>query len=331
MDLRQVRDYLYGFWVAREMQTFHKRGGKVVVITGSYGKTSVKELVYDLLRQKYEVVKTAGNYNTVVGIAKTLRYEVTKSTNLLILEVGAYRVGEITYFCKILKPDIGVITGIARQHLERFGSFENIIVAKTEIMRYLKDNGGILIANQSDETVSKVVKNALWYSGSERSINSQNGAKMIAQACGMSKTEIQSRLQYFRDVPSRFELTEKRYGMKVIDDSYNSNEKSFVQAVEYLGRQKNCVRVLVTPGLLELGNESNKIHEQLGTKILGNADLVILVGKNERTAALESGIGKKVKVLYIDKTLQFMALIKNLKLKKEPFVLLENDVPENIN
>lgn len=133
MDLRQIRDYLYGFWVAREMQEFHKSGGKVVVITGSYGKTSVKELAYDLLRQKYEVVKTAGNYNTVVGIAKTLRYEVTKNTKLLILEVGAYRVGEITYFCKILKPDIGVITGIARQHLERFGSWEKIIFAKTEM------------------------------------------------------------------------------------------------------------------------------------------------------------------------------------------------------
>ena len=331
MDLRQIRDYLYGFWVAREMREFHKRGGKVVVITGSYGKTSVKEMAYDLLRQKYEVVKTAGNYNTVVGIAKTLRYEVTKSTKLLILEVGAYRVGEITYFCKLLKPDIGVITGIARQHLERFGSWEKIIFAKTEIMRYLKDDGRILIANKSDETVSKVVKNALWYSGRERNINNQNAAKMMAQACGMSKQEIESRSQCFRDVPSRFELTEKRYGMKVIDDSYNSNEKSFVQAIEYLGRQKNCVRVLVTPGLLELGNESNKIHEQLGKQIIGKADLVILVGKNERTLALELGINKQVKVIYIDKTLQFMELIKNLKLKKEPLVLLENDIPENNN
>ncbi len=331
MDLRLIRDYMLGFWVAREMSGFHKRGGIVVVITGSYGKTSVKELAYDLLRQKYEVVKTAGNYNTVVGIAKTLRYEVTKGTELLILEVGAYRVGEITYFCKILKPDIGVITGIARQHLERFGSWEKIIFAKTEIMRYIKDNGGILVANQSDETVSKVVKNALWYSGSEPSINNQNGAKMIAQVCGMSKQEIESRSKYFRDVPSRFELTENRYGMKVIDDSYNSNEKSFAQAIEYLGRQKDCTRVLVTPGLLELGNESNKIHEQLGAQIIDKADLVILVGKNERTLALELGINKRVKVLYVDKTLQFMQVVKNLKLKKEPLVLLENDIPENNN
>jgi UDP-N-acetylmuramoyl-tripeptide--D-alanyl-D-alanine ligase len=119
--------------------------------------------------------------------------------------------------------------------------------------------------------------------------------------------------------------------MKVIDDSYNSNEKSFVQAVEYLGRQKPFTRVLVTPGLLELGNESNKIHEQLGTRIIGNADLVILVGNNERTAALELGINKKVKVFYIDKTLQFMQYVNNLKLKKEPIVLLENDIPENNN
>jgi UDP-N-acetylmuramyl pentapeptide synthase len=87
----------------------------------------------------------------------------------------------------------------------------------------------------------------------------------------------------------------------------------------------------VTPGLLELGKESNKIHEQIGTQIIGNADLVILVGKNERTSALELGINKQVKVIYTDKTLQFMELIKNLKLKKEPLVLLENDIPENNN
>lgn len=329
MDLRVMRDYLYGFWVARQMQKFRDRGGKVVVITGSYGKTSVKELAYDLLRQKYEVVKTAGNYNTVVGIAKTLRYELTTQTALLILEVGAYRVGEISYFCKILKPDIGVITGIARQHLERFGSWEKIIFAKTEIMRYIQNTGGVLIANGSDNTVKEVVQNALWYTGESREIINKNGAINIARACGMSDDEIKNREKYFRAVQSRFEMTTKRYGLRVIDDSYNSNEKSFVQAVEYLGKQKKYTRILVTPGLLELGNETSEIHVQLGKRVIGNADLVILVGKNERTENIARGINEKVKIIYIKKTLDFMQIVKDLKLKKEPLLLLENDIPEN--
>lgn len=327
--MRAIRDLLYGVWIKRQIQAFHARGGKVIVITGSYAKTSVKELAYDLLRQKYEVLKTSGNYNTAVGIAKTVRYEMTRHTKLLILEVGAYRVGEITYFCKILKPDIGVVTGIAKQHLARFGSWENIIQAKIEIVRYIEQHGGILLANGSDETVDKVVKEGRKYRGEGREQINKNGAKMIAQVCGMTPAEIKRGEKFFRSVPSRFEITTKRYGMAVIDDSYNSNEKSFAEAVAYLGRQKKFTRILVTPGLLELGSESDKIHEQLGKGVIGNTNLVILVGKNERTSSLEKGIDGKVKIIWIEKTLSFMKAVKELKLGKEPLVLIENDVPEN--
>ncbi|MFZ2199667.1 MAG: UDP-N-acetylmuramoyl-tripeptide--D-alanyl-D-alanine ligase [Microgenomates group bacterium] len=325
--LRAIRDFIYGEWIKQWIWAFHKRGGKIVVITGSYGKTSVKELAYDLLRQKYEAVKTSGNYNTVVGIAKTLRYEVTNHTDLLILEVGAYKAGEITYFCKILKPDIGVITGIARQHLTRFGSWENIIRAKTEIMRYIADNGGTLIANGSDETVAKVVSGAILYSGETREQINQNGAQAVARVCGMNASEIKESEKFYRPVPSRFEITTERYGMRVIDDSYNSNEKSFAQAIEYLGKQKKYTRIVVTPGLVELGSESEVIHEQLGKGLIGKADCVILVGKNERTKRLAKGIDGQVKIIYIEKTLEFMQIVKDLKFKQEPIVLLENDVP----
>jgi UDP-N-acetylmuramyl pentapeptide synthase len=85
----------------------------------------------------------------------------------------------------------------------------------------------------------------------------------------------------------------------------------------------------VTPGIVELGEESNKIHIELGQKIVGNADVVILVGDNERTKSLERGMSGKVKILHIGKTLDFVRVVKGLKLKKEPLVLIENDVPEN--
>ena len=328
MDLREIRDWLYGIWIATEIRKFHEMGGKVVMIVGSYGKTSVKELTYDLLRHKYNTVETARNYNTVVGIAKTLYYEVGPETRLLILEVGAYRVGEITRFCKILKPDIGVLTGIARQHLERFGSFEKIIEAKTEIVRYLAATNGLLIANESDQTVKQAVDKAIWYSGSDQNSINQNAAKSVALELYMSEEEIRERVKYFRQIPSRFEYSDDRYGMKVIDDSYNSNEKTFLSAVSYLGKQKKYTRILITPGILELGDQSNKVHEGLGKHLISNADLVILVGKNERTKYLAKGINKKIKIIWIDKTLQFIKVVKDLKLKKEPLVLIENDVPE---
>jgi len=337
MDLRILRDWLYQKWIACEINRFKKRGGQVIMITGSYGKTSVRELSYDLLRCKYQTLETSRNYNTAVGIAKTLRWEMTRNVEVFIVEVGAYRVGEIMGYCSVLKPDIGVITGIAKQHLSRFGSWENIIEAKTEIAKYIENNGGILVANESDETVRKEVKEARWYPTSptaslgasmDRDEINKSGAREIGRALGMSEDEIKDAAEHFRSVPSRFEITSERYGVRVIDDSYNSNEKSFVDAVTYLSKHKKYTRILVTPGLIELGSESQVIHEKLGRMIVGKCDLVILVGKNERTQSLVKGIDNHVEIMWIDKTLQFMKVVKDLKLQKEPFVLLENDVPE---
>mgnify|MGYP000670947527 CR=1 FL=1 len=330
MDLvREVRDWLYKIWIGEYIDQFKERGGKVVMITGSYGKTSVKELTYDLLRHNKVVVATGRNYNTAVGIAKTLYWEVLPTTQVLVVEVGAYHVGEISSFCGVLKPDIGVITGIARQHLTQFGSWQNIITAKTEIARYIQKHGGILVANGSDETVKENVQRATWYGGNGREEINRNGAILVAKEIGLSEVQIARRLKYIRAVPSRFEKTSNRYGMAVIDDSYNSNEKSFLEAIRILGREKKYTRILVTPGLLELGEETKTVHQELGKAMIGNVDVLILVGDNERTQAISSGVGGDIKTYSIARTLAFMDLVKSFRLKKEPLVLIENDVPEN--
>ncbi len=330
MDLREVRDYLYGMWIKQEMKKLHARGIKVIMITGSYGKTSVKDLTYDLVRRKYKTVVTGRNYNTAVGIAKTLRHEVMDNTEVLILEVGAYQVGEISRFAGWIKPEVGVITGIARQHLTRFGGWEQIKIAKTELARYIAKFGGVLVANGSDETVRGLVIHASWYEGETREEINKAAAKEIARALGMSESEIKKSEKLFRAVPSRFEITTDRYGMAVIDDSYNSNEKSMQEALCYLGKQTKYMRIVVTPGLLELGEESGRIHAKLGGVIADNVDYAILVGDNDRTRSLHAGISGRVKVLKIDKTLEFVALVKGLKLKKESLVLIENDIPEGL-
>lgn len=330
MDIvRQARDWLYKIWIGRRIDQFKKRGGRIVMITGSYGKTSVKELTYDLLRHNIETVATRRNYNTAVGIAKTLYWEVLPTTQVLVVEVGAYHVGEISSFCGVLKPDIGVITGIARQHLTQFGSWQNIITAKTEIARYIQKHGGILVANGSDETVRENVQSATWYGGNGREEINRNGAILVAKAVGIKDEKIAERVKSLRPIPNRFEKTSKRYGMAVIDDSYNSNEKSFLEAIRILGRERKYTRILVTPGLLELGEETKTVHQELGKAMIGNVDVLILVGDNERTRAISSGVGGYIKTYSIARTLEFMDLVKSFKLKKEPLVLIENDVPEN--
>mgnify|MGYP003479588246 FL=1 len=308
-----------------------QRGLRVVAIAGSYGKTSVKNYAYDLIRTKYRTVATPESFNTIFGIAKCLEYEVDAKTEVFIVEVGAYHIGDITHLLTMVSPDIGVLTGMARQHLERFGSWENIQIAKSEIAVYMDKVQGKLVANGRDEAVVKNVEKlgitTTWYRGKDRREINLNGARAISQAMGVSETEIkQVKVQ---EPKNRFEMTSERYGMKVIDDSFSSNDRGFVDALTYLGQQKKYVRILVTPGLVELGRESNKIHEELGKEIIGHADYVILVGHNERTLSLERGIGGKVKVIYIAKTLDFMQAVRDLKLKEEPLVLLENDVTEN--
>jgi len=317
--------------VQKKIAILKSHGLKVVAIAGSYGKTSVKHYAYELLKRKYRVVATPASFNTVMGIAKCLEYEVDDKTQVFLVEVGAYHIGDITSLLEMVSPDIGVLTGIARQHLERFGSFENIVQAKLEIAEFMSQKNKTLIANESDSTVQENVEKLgltpTWYRGNDRKEINLDGGRKIALAIGMTKDEIDS--IKISDPRSRFEMTTERYGMKVIDDSFSSNDKGFVDAVNHLSKEKKYTRILVTPGLVELGSESGKVHEQLGQSIVGNVDYVILVGHSERTRSLERGMGGKVKVIYIDKTLDFMQTVADLKLKKEPLVLLENDVTEN--
>ncbi len=334
-----VSEQLVWMWVRRRISQLKKRGLRVVAIAGSYGKTSVKHYAYELMRRKYRVVATPESFNTVLGIAKCLYWEVDEATQIFLVEVGAYKRGDITHLLAMVQPDLGVLTGIARQHLERFGSWENIQQAKGEIAQYMASVGGTLVANASDTTVKENVEKmgvkAVWYptspqatlgASNRREINLA-GASKIAVWAGMTSTEIKT--QRIREPRSRFEMTTARYGMAVIDDSFSSNELGFLDAIRYLGKQSKYTRILVTPGLVELGPETRAVHEALGREIVGKADVVILVGDNERTQSLERGMAGKVKVMKIAKTLAFMQAIKDLKLKKVPLVLLENDLTEN--
>jgi UDP-N-acetylmuramoyl-tripeptide--D-alanyl-D-alanine ligase len=316
-------------WTRARIKELKRGGMKVVAVAGSYGKTSVKHNLYELLRRKYRVVATPESFNTTLGIAECLKWEVDPKTEIFVVEVAAYHVGEITHLLGMILPDIGVLTGMARQHLEKFGSWEKIIEAKSEIAGYMKRTGGQLVANGSDETVKKAVAaiggQVIWYGrGEGRLAINLDGAKKVAQILGATKFD-----HKIRPTKNRFEMTTERYGMAVIDDSFSSNDRGFLNALKYLGKQTKRTRILVTPGIVELGELSNQIHEELGRGIVGSADIVILVGDNERTRSLERGIGGKVKIYHIAKTLEFMQLVAGLKLQKEPLVLLENDVTEN--
>ncbi len=128
-------------------------GLKVVAITGSYGKTTTKEVVSTILAEKLRVLKTPENFNTPLGISRFVMREVDKDTDVLVVEMGAYQRGDIRALCKITPPDIAILTGINESHLERFGSLENTIKAKFEILQGLIPSGKAIL-NADDELVS---------------------------------------------------------------------------------------------------------------------------------------------------------------------------------
>ncbi|MBM4177527.1 UDP-N-acetylmuramoyl-tripeptide--D-alanyl-D-alanine ligase, partial [Candidatus Gribaldobacteria bacterium] len=134
---------------------------KVIALTGSYGKSSTKEYLYLLLKEKFGgncVVKTENNINAEIGVAQTILNKVNEQTKYFIAEVGAYEKGKIKEVCQIIKPNISILTGINNQHLATFGSQDNIIQAKFEIIERL-ESGGVAIFNADNQLVRKKLEN----------------------------------------------------------------------------------------------------------------------------------------------------------------------------
>ena len=116
---------------------------KVIAITGSYGKTSTKFILNSLLSEKYRVLTTPRSHNTPIGIALAVNSAELENYDIFIAEMGARHLGDIAELCEICPPDISLITGICGQHLETFGTFQNIVKAKGEILSYTKDRAVI--------------------------------------------------------------------------------------------------------------------------------------------------------------------------------------------
>jgi UDP-N-acetylmuramoyl-tripeptide--D-alanyl-D-alanine ligase len=337
----------------------------VIGITGSYGKTSVKEFLYAILKTKYSVLKTPESYNTVLGIAKVIDLELDDTYEYFICEMAAYKRGEIKELAQMLKPKFGILTGINEQHLEMFGSIENTTLAKFELIDAIPQNG-LAVINGDNELVSKNAqkykKNFVTYGLSNFSFSAKNikigeegtvfdlildnkiypcktkligksqienvvAASAMAFKLGMPPEAIASAIKDISGVPHRLEFR-KRENMLIIDDAYNSNVTGFKEALHLLENFKDRPKIIVTPGIVDLGIKTLEIHKPLGKLAEEICDVVILVGKSDRTQGLASGIANTKKLHWINSINDLSNLLKTLNLKN-PVVLLENDLPDN--
>lgn len=301
---------------------------KIIAITGSYGKTSTKFMVRDLLKERFSVCSTPGSFNTPMGICKVINNDLQSHHQVLILEMGARYEGNIQELCDIAKPDLAILTNVGVAHLETFGSQEVIAREKGTLVDNLGP-GGVAILNADDQLVSimgesrpeitrvlvgldrgKITAGDISYDtsgshfevsfGEEREVfqtrllgahNVQNMLLAIGSAhyLGIRPKTMAIAAKNIEPVEHRLEL--KQQGeLYVIDDAFNSNPVGAKNAVEILGEFKTGKRIIITPGMIELGELEEEENRKFGNAIArAELDLVILVGE-ERAKPIKEGI-----------------------------------------
>ena len=347
---------------------------KVIGITGSYGKTSSKNILSDILNVKYNALPSPKNFNTPYGLIITVNNYLDKFDDILIAEMGAYKVGEIKELCELVKPKYGILTKIGTAHIEIFGSQENIQKGKFELIESLPHDG-IGVLNADDELQrSYNLKNdckIIWIGieskdSDVRATNiktNNNGTTLdvifkgdknkyefttrllgynniynilasvaLAKEFGLTIDQIKKAVLGVKSVEHRLELRQAG-NITYIDDSYNSNPVGSKMALDVLGKMPGF-KIVMTPGMVELGDKSYELNKKFGTYMLGNTDAVILVGE-KITKPIRDGL-KEVnyddKNIYVVKTTkEAFGLVKSLTANKEAYVLIENDLPDIYN
>lgn len=345
----------------------------VIGVTGSYGKTSVKNFLVKVLSTKYEVLTTPKNYNTTMGVVKTIRENLKPTHQIFICEMGAEKIGEIKEICDIVNPKLGIITAIGPQHLESFKNIENIIKTKFELLDSIKRNNGTAFLNYNNEylkTSSKPNMNIISYGIDDKELNfnsydvhsSSNGltfkirdnlnneiefktkligkhnvvnitgAIAIANSLNIPIDRLTTCIRELKSVEHRLEVT-SHGNLTIIDDSYNSNPVSSKSALNTLS-EFDGTKIIVTPGLVELGNDEEKYNFEFGEYMVNICDYIFLVGTTHSKMLLKGILSKnfkKERIFTVNTPNEALEEVRKLNITGKINVLLENDLPDNYN
>jgi UDP-N-acetylmuramoyl-tripeptide--D-alanyl-D-alanine ligase len=277
---------------------------KVIAVTGSAGKTTTKDLIYSVLKQKYSCLKTEGNYNNHIGLPLTL-LRLTADNKFAVLEMGMSALGEIELLAKIAEPDFGIVTNVAAAHLEQLGSLENIAKAKKELIDQLgtQDTAILNYDNTYTRKMGETAESEVLYFGFDRGADIQvldyyfdsekenlsfkvkyekqdytfNFKKagrhniynaitaiIIALKIGLKPVEIQQGLLQAEFSANRMEIIKLSNGARIINDSYNANPLAVKAALDVLEELKAERKIAILASMLELGFESKLKHQEVG-------------------------------------------------------------------
>ena len=348
-----------------------KKGLKIIGVTGSYGKTSTKVILGRILSERYNTLITPENYNTPMGLVITIRKFLKPQTEIFVAEMGAKRKGDIKEDCDIANPTLGIITSVGPQHLETFGNIETVTSTKFELADRVRENGGKMFLNFDNELIKKnaeghdvvsygtadsdVAAKNITYSadGLGFDIVHKNGqfhvtskllgqhnalniaaATAVALELGLTEQEIAFAVSKIKPIEHRLEMKPYLNGSTLIDDAYNSNPEGCLEAVRVLGRFDGMKKIIVTPGLVELGDKEYECNKALG-KLAGEiCDEIILVGKN-RWKPLKDGVeetGFSKEKLHLVESFKDAVEVFRPMCDKNTVILFENEwsiLPDN--
>ncbi len=338
-------------------------------ITGSYGKTSSKNVLNEILNKKYTSFASPKSFNTTYGLINATNNYLDKFDNVYIAEMGACKIGDINELCNLIKPKYGIITKIGPAHLETFKTIENIVKTKFELIESLPSDGIAVLNSDDSYQINYEIKNnceKIW-------IGIKNKADVMAKNISMSNTgmsfdvyfkdnddvinlktnllgrsniynilssiaiairleinyeDIVKAISLLKPVEHRLEL--KKLGdVTIIDDAFNSNPDGSKMALEVLALMEGK-KIIVTPGMIELGDKQYELNKKFGEYISEVADEVILIGEKQTQPILD-GLNEKHydkdHIYILNDVKKAFSLINEIK-DKNTYVLLENDLPD---
>ena len=305
-------------WCLQELARYKRSlfKGEVIAITGSVGKTTTKDMVASILGEKYKVLKTEGNYNNHIGLPLTiLNYTLE---DVMVVEMGMSHEGELSLLSRIAKPTLSIITNVGTAHIGNLGSRENILKAKLEILDGM-DNKKLIINNDNDMLHEYYVKNSdnvitvgINSSSMYRAVNVRDNCLFfdidgylenvknvymneayiinllvgyaVGSLLGLTNEEYLNGVKKVTLSSKRLEMVMNKYGYNIINDSYNANYDSMKVGLEYLHNINYSGRkIAVLADMLELGEYSKKMHEDVGIEVVKNKiDVLVTVGEYAR-------------------------------------------------
>ena len=290
-----------------KLQLFHP-DLHVIGIAGSWGKTTTKETLAEILRTKWRVCTTKDNTNTVMGIALTI-LRLPLHCQIFICEMDAWIPGEIAKVCRLICPEVGIVTTIGPMHLERFhDDYDALVRAQMELIDAIPKDG--LAYKPTDGNDGVLV----------------NTYKEIAKRFMVPEENADHILRNPPEVQHRAQIIEAN-GISIIDDAYNANPAGFRRALKKLEKLKAKKRILVTPGMIEMGARQFTENEAAAQEAAQICDIVIVVGEENKQALMVGA--KKAKKLVWVRDLEEAKSVLAREATAGSAVLFENDLPDH--